>query len=139
MKSIIAFIILSVSTNMAWAEPAAALKSISCEEGDFKVVLEAVNSDQSNQTSYQYSLYKEGSLLQPSKLDIPLTNEGFESSFLNSYIWGFEGAESVLLVGLPEMEVLTPGTYTEAKSDLFVVAGDEAMSGSTVSCTVVIE
>jgi len=121
------------------------LESISCEKDSYRVDV-GFNTIGGNGSVVKkfpiYTLYHNGIAVSPALNGIELSQEGYEGSFFDAYLWGFEDMQNgtVIAVALPGPESrIVPGTYKDAKADLFVTVGDHVMDGATVDCTVVIK
>lgn len=114
------------------------VKKITCEEGDYKVEINYAQLGNGNKQLRVpfWTLFRKDVALKPYFNTFTNVESGYEGSFLNSYLFGFESNDAVIAVAIPGLKTLAPGFYPEAKSDLFVSLGQEVMDGSTVNCAV---
>lgn len=137
MKSLL---ILSVSLLSSLVQ-AGQLKKISCEVAPYKVEVNyaEIGTAPNNQRVPFWTLFKNDAPLEPFFNTFTDVQIGYDGSFLNSYVFGFMSNDAVIGAAVPGLKTLKPGTYSNAKADLFISLGQDVMDGSTIDCVVIID
>lgn len=142
MKSVLLGLFL-LFNSQTFAAVAPKFDTITCTQGNQKVVIAkpTIDGKGSGEVAMPYfTLFEDNQVVGNDINTFTKTEEGYEGTMLNAYIWTFEGSEGNIGIAVPGPEDLLtkPGTYA-AKADLFLSSGSASMDGSTVDCVVVIE